>query len=238
MSKEKSRKIAKRLVKQEKKVKVRRKLFLIISFLLSVFILSFPVTIIYKSIKRNVFYKNYIVYINHTKIVLFPDITQKDRSMNLKIWKGSLQRFIKLYKNDLTSLSPILSQIELKEKEGKWEDVNHLVMETRMMMLRIVKNKNYYSQTIMMEDLLTLIFEMEETIKQKDDLKLMDEYKDFNSKFTLVVPNLIKSDVIKIGNAMDRIYKLALFQNLQEATQIFSEIKSIFISSYRDYQPK
>jgi hypothetical protein len=238
MGRTKTKLTTKKIKKNNEKLKTRKICFLIVYYLLGILLLSMPIVLISKSIKRNLFYKNYISYVNQTKVVLFPDLTQKDSSSNLESWKEGLQNYINQYISDLEPLLPYISQIEKKEKNGSWEEVNGLVMETRIVLLKIMKNKNYFTQTIIMEDLLTLVLEMERTIDQKNDLKLMDDYKDFNSKFTFVIPNLIKSDVIKIGNAMDRIYKMALFQNMDEAKKIYKEIKPIFISSYRDYIPK
>jgi hypothetical protein len=205
---------------------------------LGLLIVVFFVFMISKSVIRNTFYKNYITYIEKTKVVLYPDITEKDKQANLNSWMTFMKRFLHQYPKDLSLLTTYIPKIEIKGQENKWEEVNGLVLETRSILLKIVKNKNYYTQTIMMEDLLSLILDMEKSVGKKDDLLVMEQYQNFNSKFTFVIPGLIKSDVVLVGDRMDRLYKLALLQNKDGLEPLYKEIKSAFTKAYRDYKAK
>jgi hypothetical protein len=212
--------------------------FIPLFVLIILIVFGFSSYIIVKSIKHASFYKDYIVFIEKTKVVLYPDITEKDEKANTKAWIDYMKRFMNQHRRDLSSLKSKVIQIENKIKEGKQEEILFLISETRNQLLTLVKNKNYNSQTIMMEDLLSLILEMEKTIDQKDEIGLMEQYQNFNTKFTFVIPVIIKSDVVLIGNLMDLLYKQALYQNMTEAKSVYKQVKSVFIRDYMDYNVK
>ena len=101
----------------------------------------------------------------------------------------------------------------------------------------MIKQNGFSTNAIIMEDLLSILLDMEKSIEKEEDPDLIDQYRDFITKFQYIAPSLFKSDVLKIGESMDLLYKEVLFKNMAEAKNTFNLVKNLFIRSYQDFKP-
>lgn len=184
------------------------------------------------------FYQSYLHFVKKTKIVLFPNLLQKDDQRYITEWIQYSKSFSDRYKKELPFLKSQTHLVEEAALNKQWDSVHDLVLQSRKQILHLVKDRGYNTQTIMMEDLLSLVLEMEQSISDNDFSKLMEQYNDFNSKFTFVIPVIIKSDAVQIGNLADLLYKQVLFQNEENLRTTYLQFKSFFINGYRDYLVK
>lgn len=223
--------------KLKKQALKRKFIFFIFYVMITTLIVIGAFILGFKTVQRNVFYKNYLSFVEQTKLVLFPDTTKKDTKTYLVKWIELTTRLYSKYPSDLERLFPLVNQVQEKVKVNQLEDAKKQVMASRYLFLSVMKSKRYYTQTIILEDLLSLFLEMEKSVLQNDASKLMQQYHDFSSKFPHLIPVLIKSDVVLIGNLMDRLYKQTLLEKVDQAYPIYQEARKSFIQAYKDYNP-
>jgi len=198
--------------------------------------MSFSFYFLQRTINRRVFYQNYQLFLEKTKIALYPDINHKNEKENISSWIFLVDKIQNKYNIQFIDQKPLFTETLKSIEKNDIQSAKTQIQRARVLYLNIMKKNNFQSTSIIMEDLLSLVLDMEKSVDDKDDLALIDQYRDFITKFKYIAPHLIKTDVIKIGGLIDLLYKKALYNDMNGAKELYHEIKELFIQSYQDFK--